>query len=224
MKKILSPTGKTLFYPFKVYCYRPLEDSMRTLIRRSGFEADCERWRSLDKDSDVLGDVYDGQIWKNFDHFFSVPRNYGLMLNADWFQPFKHLSSFSVGAIYLVLLNLPRSLRFKRENVVLVGIIPDMTKEPPTNTFLMPLIEELNIAWQEGFLLKSLISMRKETFHLALLCVGCDIPASRKLGGFLGIFLFKFLLDLISGGPSVCLSLISNLHLIIALIFSDIFQ
>ena len=62
-------------------------------------------------------------------------RNYGLMLNIDWFQPFKHLSSFSVGAIYLVILNLHRHLAFKRENNILARTIPDMAEEPPTNSF-----------------------------------------------------------------------------------------
>ena len=61
------------------------------------------------------------QISKNF-HQFLEKRNYGLMLNVDWFQSFIHLSNFSiVGGIYLVLLNYPRHLRFLRENVVLVG-------------------------------------------------------------------------------------------------------
>ena len=60
------------------------------------------------------------QISKNF-HQFSEKRNYGLMLNVDWFQSFIHLSNFSiVGEIYLVLLNFPRHLRSLRENVVLV--------------------------------------------------------------------------------------------------------
>ena len=51
-----------------------------------------------------MADVYDGNVWKKFqqdgDLFFNKVRNYGLMLNVDWFQLFKHLSSFSVGAIY----------------------------------------------------------------------------------------------------------------------------
>ena len=34
-------------------------------------------------------------------------------------------------------------------------------------------------------MLKSLLTQRKECFHIALICVGCDIPASRKLCGFL---------------------------------------
>lgn len=46
-----------------------------------------------------------------------------LMMNVDWFRPFKH-SPYSAGMIYLVVQNLPRSLRFKVENVIIVGAIP----------------------------------------------------------------------------------------------------
>ena len=45
------------------------------------------------------------------------------MLNCDWFQPFDH-SSYSVGVLYLVILSLPWSLRFKPENIIITGIIP----------------------------------------------------------------------------------------------------
>lgn len=108
------------------------------------------------------------------------------MLNVDWFQPFKH-TNYSVGAIYLSVLNLPREERFKRENIMLIGIIPDMKKEPPTNTFLQPLVDELNDAWHNGFHIKSRKSKNQtKKFRLALLCVGCDVPASRKLCGFYG--------------------------------------
>ena len=94
--------------------------------------------------------IYDGKIWKTFKYhggnlYFLEKQNYGVMLNVDWFQPFKHLSNFSIGEIYLVLLNLLRHLRFITENVVLVGIIPDMLKEPPTNTFFNPLWMRRNL-------------------------------------------------------------------------------
>ena len=46
----------------------------------------------------------------------------GLLLSVDCFQPFKHVQ-YSVGAIYLVLLNLPRSLKYLRKNMILAGII-----------------------------------------------------------------------------------------------------
>ena len=135
--------------------------------------------------------MYNGEIWKNFIHngtnlFFNKSRNYGFMLNVDWFHPFKHLSSFSIGGIYPVLLNLPYYLRFKRKNVFLVGIIPNMPKEPPTNSFLEALVEELEAAL-ESFMLKSPITRKEECYRLALIFVGCGILAARKLCRFFGM-------------------------------------
>ena len=53
-----------------------------------------------------------------------IPRFYDLMLNVDWFQPFSRRNDGSVVVLYQVLMNLPRSVRFHRENVILVGLIP----------------------------------------------------------------------------------------------------
>lgn len=55
----------------------------------------------------LLADVFDGRVWKEWQNvngkaFLAVSRNYALMLNVDWFQPFKH-SLYSVGALYMVL-------------------------------------------------------------------------------------------------------------------------
>lgn len=68
----------------------------------------------------------------------------------------------------------------------MIGIIPDIKKEPPTNSFLQPLVNDLNEAWHDGFMIKSRNSRNQlsKRFRLALLCVGCDVPASRKLCGF----------------------------------------
>ena len=78
---------------------------------------------------------------------------------------------------------MPRHLRFKQANVNLVGIIPDMAKEPPTNSFLSPLREELNEAWVNGFHLHSSASENIEAFHLALRCyfvLGAIFPQAEK--------------------------------------------
>lgn len=62
-----------------------------------------------------------------------------------------------------------------------------MKSEPKTNTFVMPLVQELKESWSEGYMLFSNKSpLILKCFKLALICVGCDIPASRKLCGFLG--------------------------------------
>ena len=49
-------------------------------------------------------------------------------MNVDWFQPFEH-TVYSVGVISITFLNLPRLARFKRENIIVVGVIPGL-KEP----------------------------------------------------------------------------------------------
>ena len=134
-------------------------------------------------------DVYDGEVWKNFKwkdgHFFNLERRYGLMLNVDWFQPFKQRSDYSVGVIYFVIMNLPRSQRFKFENVILGGIIPSLESEPKLHTFLDPCVDELNGLWR-GVLMSTSLSSAPLRVITALLCVAADIPATRKACGFVG--------------------------------------
>ena len=103
-------------------------------------------------------------------------------MNVDWFNSFIR-TQHSEGAIYLSILNLPRHERFLQENVLLVGIVPG-PKEPllHINSYLRPLVDEVKLLWK-GVCLKN---SRSVTILVrgALLCVGCDIPAARKVGGF----------------------------------------
>lgn len=131
---------------------------------------------------DCLCDIYDGQIWQEFlsesnGNFLSFPHRYLLTINVDWFQPFSHVQ-YSVGAIYLVIQNLPHEIRCKQENMILVGLIPG-PKEPSLtiNSYFTPLVLELQQAWDTGFNMKyhanKVINIR-----LAISCVVCDMPAS----------------------------------------------
>ena len=72
--------------------------------------------------------------------FLSQPNSLGLMLNFDFFQPFKH-KTYSMGVLYLVVMNLPRNVRFKKENLIIIGVIPGPHEPSLTiNTFLTPLV------------------------------------------------------------------------------------
>ena len=68
-----------------------------------------------------------------------VTFRHDIIYMALW-QPFKH-TSYSVGAIYMVILNLPRAEQFKDENVLLLGPLPG-PKEPKLNLniYLRPII------------------------------------------------------------------------------------
>ena len=108
-----------------------------------------------------------------------------LTLNVDWFQPFDR-TQYSVGAIYLTVQNLPRNERYREENVIVVGIIPGPSEPSLTmNSYLFPLVQELQKAWSTGIIVRAPCNS-EITIRLALCCVACDIPASRKVCGFLG--------------------------------------
>lgn len=128
LRSVKLVSGKLLLYPFKVFCYQGLTGSLQNLLLRPGFVELCEHWRSLPASNTELRDIYDGKIWKEFQYIngqpaLASPYVYAVMLNIDWFQPFK-LTKASVGAMYLTILNLPYYCRFKRQNIILLGIIP----------------------------------------------------------------------------------------------------
>ena len=94
--------------------------------------------------------------------------SFAFALNVDWFQMYTHINS-SVGAIYLTVLNLPKYIRYKRENVILLGIIPG-PNEPKNdiNSFLKPLVHELQQFWV-GINLTVCSSPSEKNCH----CKGC---------------------------------------------------
>ena len=86
----------------------------------------------------------------------------------------------------MCVLNLPCESRYKQENVILVGLIPG-PHEPKhdINTFLRPLVEDLLELWKGvSFNICSLRSSK--VTRCALIRIACDIPAGRKICGFLG--------------------------------------
>ena len=88
--------------------------------------------------------------------------------------------------IYLLLLNLPREERFKWENIIVVGIVPEMSKEPKSlNTFLQPIVDELQAFWK-GVRQTTSQSTIPLTHRGAFLLASADLPAARKLCGFKG--------------------------------------
>ena len=155
LKEVSLKSGETKLYPFKVYSYNSVTESLKYFLQRPGFASKCELWRSKDIPEGYLPDIFDGHICREWQYasgkpFLAAPRNYAFMLNVDWFQPFKH-SLYSAGALYIVLINLPRTERFRPENVFLVGLIPG-PQEPKLNinTYLKPVVAELNALWENG--------------------------------------------------------------------------
>lgn len=158
------------------------------MLKRKGFKEMLLNGPSGTSSVHILSDVCDGNLFKSFqdsngDLFFKDKRNLGVMLNVDWFCPFKR-TEYSMGVIYLVLLNLPRNQRFKWKNVITLGVIPG-PKEPSLtiNSFLRPHVDELLELWN-GKLFDE--DGRQSVNKVALVATSSDVPATRKCGGFMG--------------------------------------
>lgn len=67
LKKVRSKRGYSL-QPIKVYSYRSLKSSIAQLINKPGFLESCEKWRRRGQcvPDSYMGDVYDGNVWKEF--------------------------------------------------------------------------------------------------------------------------------------------------------------
>ena len=189
LKSVNLISGKVVLYPFKVFCYQSLKTSLQSFLLRPGFVELCEHWHSWKESSNEVRDIYDGKLWKEYQYIdgqpaLASPYVYAVMINIDWFQPFK-LTQASVGAMYLTLLNLPYQYRFKRENIILLGVIPGPS-EPARdiNEYLKPFVEELMDLFT-GIPMQIFDKSDPSIVRCVLLGVACDMPASRKTCGYL---------------------------------------
>lgn len=111
-------------------------------------------------------------------------------LCMDGFNPFHGKEAgktVSVGAIYMICLNLPPHLRYRLENVFLVGIIPGPSS-PSThqiNELLKPLVHDLQIFWDPGvFFYRTFSYPKGRLVRCAVVPLVCDLPAARQMAGF----------------------------------------
>ena len=191
LKDVILKNEKRTLCPRKMYCMKPIKQWLIEFLDRPTFYDDCEKWRNRNDEVGYYRDMYDGRVWKGFmkykgQPFLEEPGRYGIIMNVDWYQCFKH-SSYSVGVIYACIINLPREIRYRKENVMVLGIIPGPS-EPNAQQlqfYLEPIVDELIELW-DGFSYKPPSRTEELTFRVALLCTASDIPATRKLGGFLG--------------------------------------
>jgi hypothetical protein len=108
----------------------------------------------------------------------------GIMINLNWFQPFES-STYSSDILYGVICNLLRDMRFKRKNMLYLGLLPgpDEVKLHKINHYLSPIVDELLEFWDGVDLLSTNLHPTGKRIRLAVICCTNDIPAARKLCG-----------------------------------------
>ena len=78
-------------------------------------------------------------------------------------------------------MNLPREIRCKKENIILVGVIPGPTEAKKTmNSYMKLLIDELK-EFLSGVLIPcETLPLKQILVCATLICSTCDIPATRN--------------------------------------------
>ncbi|KIK15242.1 hypothetical protein PISMIDRAFT_115463, partial [Pisolithus microcarpus 441] len=153
--------------PIRLYIYHDFKEWLARLHSRLEIEKHLERNLRLPYNKrhlpDIYHDIWDAPALQDFQgpdgkRFISPgcgEGRYIFSLNMDGFNPFQRRQAgkkSSCGAIYMICLNLPPELRYRPENIFLVGIIPG-PHEPSLhqiNHLLRPLVDDLLIAWHHG--------------------------------------------------------------------------
>lgn len=76
---------------------------------------------------------------------FSNVTDLALSFHTDGVKLFKTRSAFHIWPLVLIINNLPPEERFKRENLLLLGLIPGPQQPKDIDSFLRPLVNELKL-------------------------------------------------------------------------------
>jgi hypothetical protein len=94
--------------------------------------------------SSTLKDIYDGKIYQSQISAGKLGQKnqISFSFNTDGISPFQS-STVTIWPIYLVINELPIHIRFKMENVILLGLWFGKQK-PNMNSFLAPVVQMIN--------------------------------------------------------------------------------
>lgn len=154
----------------------------------------CDSWRQRQSVAGEYRDHFDGHIWEDlqFDpddgsELLASAGAIGIQLFFDSFRAFRK-AQHKVGGLYAAVQNLPRDIRFRPENMMLISLIPGPSEPPLTiNSFIKPLVDEL-LEFHAGVTLATANSgPAGRRIKCVLTSVTGDLPAVRKFCGFFGV-------------------------------------
>lgn len=191
--------GVTRRFPTRTFLYHDMKAWLANMLSRQDIEVHADRdvFATSSNTTTELRDIWDGKVFKEFKgpdgESFIQPGSregrYVFSLCMDGFNPFVMKEAgkkVSIGAIYMVLLNLPVDIRYRVENMFLVGIIPG-PREPSLeqiNHVLRPLVDDLLRFWEPGVFIKQTAQyVEGRLCRAALIPVVCDLPAARQVSG-----------------------------------------
>jgi hypothetical protein len=184
-----SQEGQNKGVPVKVLWYFPPIPRFKRWFQSRQTAKDLT-WHADRREVDgQLRHPADSPTWKTIDEkwpeFAAETRNLRLSLSADGINPFSSLSSrYSCWPVMLNTYNLPPWLCMKRKFTMLTLLISG-PRQPGNDidVYLAPLIEDLQLLWEDG--VEAYDAHRRESFTLrsVLLWTVNDFPAYGNLSG-----------------------------------------
>jgi hypothetical protein len=179
--------------PVLIFPLGSLKQQLHRLLNRSGMENKLRHWTRRNCPDKVLADIFDGRFIKDFrlvpgrKRFFRkkhAASRLPILINLDWFQPYER-SVYSVGVIYGVVCSLPREERFRPQNTLVLGLLPGPREVGmhKINHYLAPIVDQF-LELMDGVIMPTLECPNGKKVKAVLVGVASDIPATRKLCGF----------------------------------------
>jgi hypothetical protein len=170
-----------------------LKTQIISMYQHLGFVELLQKWSNRVNVANLYTNIYDGKVWKTFLSFLdnsdiqfftneTADSNLKIMINLDWFKLFNS-SAYSSGIIYGIICNLPRDIKFKRENMLYLELLPgpEEVKLHKINHYLSPIVIELLEFWDGVSLPSTDLHPTGKRIQIAVICYNNNIPAIRKL-------------------------------------------
>ena len=95
--------------------------------------------------SGIIADIWDGKLLRSLKEkgLFANLTDLAFSFHTDGVKLFKTRSAFHIWSLVLIINNLPPEERFKRENLLVLGLIPGPQQPKDIDSFLRPLVNEL---------------------------------------------------------------------------------
>ncbi len=193
--------------PIKPFLVASLQDYMARSLSNPDIEKLCDQAcdramgrRDIPLEDRDMTNVFDGGFLKDFlgpDKKLFIDRGDKMCLafamHVDFLNPNgtrKHGNHDSIGLVSMANLNLPEHIRYRPENIFLVGIIPG-PREPNVDQiskYLAPIMDVCVDGWERGFHVSKTASepVRGRHVSLAVILSINDLPAARKVSGNAG--------------------------------------
>lgn len=192
------PGAAPMWAPTREFLYHDIKDWLGRLYSRPGFEEYLDRDNGIGLDPTEVWDIMESHEAQTFlgpdqKPFLKRPGKEGRVMfcfNEDGFNPYGNRvagKQVSIGGIYLTCLNLPSSIRYKIENMCLVGVAPGphSPSGEQMNYLLGPLVNDLKVLWETGvFYTVTRSYPHGRLVRAALLPLACDLPAALQVSGY----------------------------------------